>query len=129
MISTVCSPEDYPGQVGAITRKVLERFIVEVWRGYFERGGAIITLASNEALRDKHVQCVHFRKMEDKRLTGERYSLHFEVCTRDPIGVGKRNGQQHQARYSKAFGWRRRLLNIGLAVAHPAASLPRRQIG
>jgi hypothetical protein len=32
-------------------------------------------------------------KMEDKRLTGERYSLHFEVCTRDPIGVGKRNGR------------------------------------
>jgi hypothetical protein len=31
--------------------------------------------------------------MEDKRLTGERYSLHFEVCTRDPIGVGKRNGR------------------------------------
>jgi len=54
VISAVCCPEDYPGQVGAITREVLERFIVEAWRVYFERGGAITTLASNEALRDKH---------------------------------------------------------------------------
>jgi hypothetical protein len=52
------------------------------------------------------------KKMEVKRLTADRYPLHFEVCTRDPIGVGKRNGQQHQARYSKAFGWCRRLLSF-----------------
>jgi hypothetical protein len=31
--------------------------------------------------------------MEDKRLTVDRYSLHFEMCTRDPIGVGERNGR------------------------------------
>jgi hypothetical protein len=53
----------------------------------------IIILASNGKLRDKHVQSSISEKMEVKRLTGERYSLHFEVCTRDPIGVGKRNGR------------------------------------
>jgi len=31
--------------------------------------------------------------MEDKRLTAHRVPLNFEVCTRDPIGVGKRNGR------------------------------------
>ena len=54
MISAVCCPEDYLGQVGAITGEVLEGFIVEVWRVYFEQGRAIVTLACNKALRDKH---------------------------------------------------------------------------
>jgi hypothetical protein len=31
--------------------------------------------------------------MEDKRLTANRYPLHFEVWTRCPIGVGKRKGR------------------------------------
>jgi hypothetical protein len=31
--------------------------------------------------------------MEGKRLTADRVPLNFEVCTRDPIGVGKRNGR------------------------------------
>jgi hypothetical protein len=79
VIGAVCCPEDDPGQVGAITREVLERFIVEVWRVYFERGGAIVTLASNEALRDKHVYTSISMKMEEKRLTTDRYPLHFEV--------------------------------------------------
>jgi hypothetical protein len=56
-------------------------------------GKTIVFLASNSKLRDKHVHCVHLQKMEDKCLTADRYSLHFEVCTRDPIGVGERNGR------------------------------------
>jgi hypothetical protein len=31
--------------------------------------------------------------MEDKCLTAHRVPLNFEVCTRDPIGVGKRTGR------------------------------------
>ncbi|WP_231937413.1 hypothetical protein, partial [Caballeronia udeis] len=38
MIGAVRCPEDYPWRVGAITHEVLERFIVEVRRVYFERG-------------------------------------------------------------------------------------------
>ncbi|OXC74842.1 hypothetical protein BSU04_29730 [Caballeronia sordidicola] len=62
MISAVRCPEDYPRQVGAITREVPERFIVEVCRVYFKRGRAIVTLASNEALRDKHSHASIFKK-------------------------------------------------------------------
>jgi hypothetical protein len=54
VISTVRCPEDYPRQIGAITSEVPACFIVEVKRIYFELGKAIATLASNEALRDKH---------------------------------------------------------------------------
>jgi hypothetical protein len=31
--------------------------------------------------------------MEGKRLTADRDPLNFEMCTRDPIGVGKRTGR------------------------------------
>jgi hypothetical protein len=79
VISAVCRPEDYPGQVGAITREAIKCLIIEVWRVYFERGGAIVTLASNEALRDKHIYTSISIKMEEKRLTADRYPLHFEV--------------------------------------------------
>jgi hypothetical protein len=38
VIGAVRCPEDYLWRVGVITHEVLERFIVEVRRVYFERG-------------------------------------------------------------------------------------------
>src|SRR5258707_8152599 len=55
---------------------------------------------------------VHFFKMEEKRLTADRYPLHFEVLGLYPIPVGEMQRWAATAKpgYSKAFGSRRRLL-------------------
>src|ERR1700722_7640069 len=103
--------KDHPGQVGPVASEFFERDIVDRLV-QLKRARVCTILASNGKLRDKHVHASISIKMEVKRLTADRYPLHFEVWTRNPIGVGKRNGQQHQARYSKAFGWRRRLLSF-----------------
>ena len=93
MIGTVRSAEDHPGQVRSIASIFFQRFVVN-------RGAVCISGEDDQSSSPATRSCAISmsiasicEKMEDKRLTADRYSLHFEVCTRDPIGVGKRNGR------------------------------------